>query len=394
MVDLSGLSAVYPGFLAAQHEELANRMDKSKATSLENDLAGQAAYGRTLMSLGIPGATPMPPGMMAGGPQGPQAPAPGQPSMPMQHPMMAQQQGGGMPAGPMPMQPGMPQQGSPGSGGMPIAPMQQQGPMAGPQSGGQPMGLGPGGRLDWRAIANKVTEANPGAQPQIIAAAVDRFVPLMNAQSQQEWRLLSLQLRQQSEQGRNDRFDASEDRKSTQFDAREERLKSNALVRQDQGYQRLEVQKQDLARKAQAGGDKLALSQWRAVVDAQNKRANEVIRANMMGKPSADVQAVLDEQNNAYTGEINDMKSTLSGEKQGNTTITTTVPAGASKTPNKETSRLGVDNLLKSQGETPAGAGPPPEALSKLKEGVITIFANGQRWTLQDGKPQQLPPLK
>jgi hypothetical protein len=32
----------------------------------------------------------------------------------------------------------------------------------------------------------------------------------------------------------------------------------------------------------------------------------------------------------------------------------------------------------------------PPEALSQLKEGVVTTFANGQRWTLRANQPQQV----
>ena len=34
----------------------------------------------------------------------------------------------------------------------------------------------------------------------------------------------------------------------------------------------------------------------------------------------------------------------------------------------------------------------PPEAASQLKEGTITTFGNGSRWTLRNGKPEQLSP--
>lgn len=42
--------------------------------------------------------------------------------------------------------------------------------------------------------------------------------------------------------------------------------------------------------------------------------------------------------------------------------------------------------------EPPAreSAGLPPEVAAKLKPGVITTFANGQKWTLRDGKPVQV----
>ena len=35
----------------------------------------------------------------------------------------------------------------------------------------------------------------------------------------------------------------------------------------------------------------------------------------------------------------------------------------------------------------PAPAALPPAALAQLKEGVVTTFANGQQWKLQNGKP-------
>lgn len=55
----------------------------------------------------------------------------------------------------------------------------------------------------------------------------------------------------------------------------------------------------------------------------------------------------------------------------------------------------GTAPLLASQGEKLAQSPTlPQEAAAKLKEGVITIFANGQRWTLQGGKPKQLEALK
>lgn len=42
----------------------------------------------------------------------------------------------------------------------------------------------------------------------------------------------------------------------------------------------------------------------------------------------------------------------------------------------------------------PAGAGPgaqlPPQVVSRLQEGFVTTFGNGQKWTLQGGKPVQV----
>ena len=48
---------------------------------------------------------------------------------------------------------------------------------------------------------------------------------------------------------------------------------------------------------------------------------------------------------------------------------------------------------VKLMGGTPTSAEPPrlpPQAVSQLKEGVVTKFANGQQWTLKNGQPTQV----
>ena len=105
-----------------------------------------------------------PPG---GPPMAPQGGPPGQPPGGMRPPM----QGGGMP---------------PGAGGPPGM------PPGGPQQGGRPQPS-----LDLPTIIQAIVKSNPGAPPQVIAAAVNRFTPLMNAQAQQQWKEMSLQLREQ-----------------------------------------------------------------------------------------------------------------------------------------------------------------------------------------------------
>jgi len=48
---------------------------------------------------------------------------------------------------------------------------------------------------------------------------------------------------------------------------------------------------------------------------------------------------------------------------------------------------------VKLMGGTPTSAEPsrlPPQAVSQLKEGVVTTFANGQQWTLRNGQPTQV----
>jgi hypothetical protein len=109
--------------------------------------------------------------------------------------------------------------GAPAQGGPPG--MQQPGM---PQMGGP--GAGQQGRqLDWRQLVQAVQQANPNIKPDVLAEAVNQFLPMMNAQSQQEWKQVSLQIREQAlqererqvmmlEAGRNQRADeASSDRR-------------------------------------------------------------------------------------------------------------------------------------------------------------------------------------
>jgi hypothetical protein len=378
MVSLSGMSAAYPGFLAAQDQDAIARLHKMQAASGETDLLGQQAYGRTLASLAqVPGTTTMQqPGAPFGGPQGAMAMPPGQASQPMQH------GGGPMPLvnsqqqfRPMP-QPGM----QAGGQGMPT--MAPGGPQLPQMPPGQLQGGAP--QLNWQSIAQQVAKANPGAKPEVIAAAVDKFLPLMNQQSQQEWKMMSLALASQ----RTDQGQQRIDQRDEQFQQREERLKASGAVKQDQAWQRLEVQKGEAARKATSGQDKNALSQWRALVDAQHKRASEIIQASAInsGLSKEDKKALLAEQDDFYDTEITSMKERMKNPDR--VTLTTTVPANV-KNPvtNKETGRL-------SDGSSPEAEMPPPEALKQLKEGTITIFNNGQRWTLENGQPKQLDALK
>jgi|SRR5580693_401433 hypothetical protein len=199
------------------------------------------AFGKTLQLLSSgqqPPQPPMPqpqgwaqpqgqPPLPGGGPQAPQvmqpppAPMQGMPpqGMPQGQPgMMPQQmpQGGGMPP---PMQrPPMPQ----GGGQMP--PQQQQ-PTGGQMPQGMPQGgqQGPPGgqqtpQLNWQTIFQKVRQANPGATPQVLAAAVDRFMPLMNQQSQQQWKEVAQQMKEMQLGMAQQRVNQGEQRNSMELD--------------------------------------------------------------------------------------------------------------------------------------------------------------------------------
>ncbi len=170
------------------------------------DQASQIAFGRTLQMLGAGGQQQPqmqgPPPGMQGGQSGMPPPPPPQMGAPQPQgaPPMGAPQGGGVPpatfgqrfsGAPMGGLPATPM--PPGGGG---APPQMQPPPQGGQPPMQPGGQQQGGPLDWRQIFQAVSQANPGAPPQVIAGAVNRAIPLMNSQSQLEWRQVQAQMAQ------------------------------------------------------------------------------------------------------------------------------------------------------------------------------------------------------
>lgn len=178
------------------------------------------------------------------------------------------------------------------------------------------------------------------------------------------------------QQGQNERAAARNertDRRLDQNDTREGRLAVGAAVRQDQGYQRLEQQKEALAQRAISTGDKQALAQWRAAVDAQHKYAMERINANSIGSnlSKPDKAALLAEQNAAYKAAIADMRQRMASPTAP---IGTTLPS-----------------------EAPAPAGPPPAAgaqappASMLKPGGVNVMPDGSKWRLENGQVVAVP---
>jgi hypothetical protein len=198
----------------------------------------------------VPGAQPMPSPVAA--PQGPPGggPAPGlggpgqQPNpqsgdlqralqqnaqLLRQRQQLQQLQGGGTQgATPVQTTPQLPSQGtqspspspqvSPQPAPAPTSPPRMPGPPPGLGSGpspgmggGAPMGQSPGmgggpmqqvaqgiqrsqGQLDWRTLVQAVVKSNPGATPEVIAGAVNKLLPLMQADSLQQWRQIQAQL--------------------------------------------------------------------------------------------------------------------------------------------------------------------------------------------------------
>lgn len=138
--------------------------------------------------------------------------------------------------------------------------------------GGMPMQ-----QMDWRQVAQMVARANPGAPPEVIAAAVSKAVPLMNQDSQMQWRMIQMQLAQErvnqgeerlrqqqsqfeqrqtetershraTEEGRT----AGREERQHEFDTREGRLREALDLRKDTQAQNL-VQKAEAARQKALG---------------------------------------------------------------------------------------------------------------------------------------------
>ncbi len=284
---------------------------------------------------------PQPPQMGGGGmPQAGTSPMPqggGQPPTGgMPQPSQLQTMGG-----PPPMPQGGPPMGGQPPGGMGGGPPPQpmggppMGPQAGPQQGMQPQ---QGGHLDWRTIVMAIHRANPGAPPELMVKAVNKLVPMMNSQSMMEWRQLSAQnagmrneltargqdiradttergqdVRAATAQGAQDVVKRGQDvraqtaekaQQGTQdrFNIREARITAHQMVTADQGWQRLDQQRKEAAQKQN-------ITQWRAVLDAQHKRAQEVIGAwsqqNTM--PPETRKQLLKDADEAYNTAIKDM---------------------------------------------------------------------------------------
>lgn len=318
-------------------------------------------------------------------------------------------------------------------------------PQGMPQPGGAPGGQPPMGRqnLDWRQLVQAVQQSNPNIKPDVLAEAVNQFLPMMSQQSQQEWRQVSLQIREQQLQQREQQFlmadatkrgegaanrgsregiaannrvsretiakmtvderreaheagliskeqmdeanrgsrekiagenresrervsGANREQKEKQFQQRENRLQESLKLREDSTWARLEQQKQQALQKAEAADGKAGLAQVRAIMDQQDKHIRTRIQAYSVNnnlKP-AERKALLDQADADYDAQIKDLKGKFSPTNSG--------------APQPRAAPAQTDM-------------PPPEAVQALKEGQVTTFENGQKWTLKGGKPERVP---
>lgn len=229
----------------------------------------------------------------------------------------------------MPSQGGLPTQGAPQPSGPGMAAM----PPSSASMPGQPQGTpgapqGQPGALTWQSVVQSVVKANPGVKdPRVIAAAVDKFLPLMNQQTQQQWKEMSLMLRQQQvnlgeqrlqQQGDlgQQRVDVSKDREAgieKRSGRREDRLERAQVLKQDQQHSMLEMQEKRLQSQIAANKDRTMLGQWRAIVNAQHARAQEIISSAAAGMDPKERKRLLAEEDKAYTDKIKEMKGIMDG---------------------------------------------------------------------------------
>ena len=342
MAGLGGLAGFIAGNPTQAYQQ--SRLGAQKVQQGDIDAQAQAAAGNAYQAM-IPGAQPMTPTqqqgqgllqtilqrLQGGGPSSSPSvqPSPG--------PGMGQGPGGPMPGGSppsavpgaRPMQP--PQMGMGGPSPQPPSPGMGQPPPGGPTMPGQPpqqMG-GQGGGLTWQGIVQQVVRANPGVKdPRVIAAAVDRFIPIMNAQSLQEWRQNSAQWRGFNAETGRERADTSREqgeqriqqgeRRLDQSEKKEERIQgrfdARMAAQKDQRTQILQMQRERLEEQIRANKDKTMLGQWRALLDAERARMQATIgAAGGQGLSGPEGKKQLDEMNKYYDDKIREMKSFMEG---------------------------------------------------------------------------------
>src|SRR5712671_4799927 len=286
--------------------------DYWRRRNLEIEAEGASGFGKWLRGVGapgmLPGAQPMPgppPSMFQ-----PPGQAPGGGSQP---PQMTMPNAQPMPGGPSPgmVNPGMlagqPQNltgpiippggfGGPPGGAAPPAgapPMSPQGRLQGPSQGmGGGMTSGPGSM--WIDIGRKIAAANPNISDAGLAAAISKAMPLMNAESQQNWRNVELELRRehnqllglqigqrgaiagQQETGRNYRAELAADLRREAEAGREQRAELSAATRTTLGQLSAQT-RLEIADRLEAGREQRAelSAQARKEIAGMNAQARK-----------------------------------------------------------------------------------------------------------------------
>jgi hypothetical protein len=219
--------------------------------------------------------------------------------------------------------------------------------MGGGMPQGGPQQPGGGRQLDWRQLVQAVQQSNPNIKPDVLAEAVNQFLPMMNAQSQQEWRMVSLQIREQALQQREQQFmladktkrdegQANRDAKADttadtlasresvaganrQQKTREARLQESLKLREDATYQNLEQKKEAARQRAETSSGRQGLAELRAAIDAQDKHVRTKIMAassNNTMKPE-ERKKLLEQADKEYNDQMEIMRNQFGAKKGG-----------------------------------------------------------------------------
>ena len=360
--------------------------------------------------------------------------------------------GGGGPPAPGPMPPGGP------------APpqMQRPGMLPGgaPAQGGPPMGQNgagmrpPGGQqLDWRQLVQAVQQSNPNIKPDVLAEAVNQFLPMMNAQSQQEWRMVSLQIREQALQQREQQFMLAEQGRNTRAsesaDTRRDVAETGAAARRDVAQtgaasresiadknrvsretiarmtvdERREAMEAGLVTRQEIADAMIASREREGAANRGSREENQALNREQRGDQFQQrehrLEQALDLRSDATWERLEQQKQAAMERaeqnkwKQGVAEVKTLIDeqdkhirtkiaasnilsATQRKKMLEEADKVNAEQLTamrtRAKGGSSAPAGqtdqPPAEA---LKEGQVTTFENGQKWTLKGGKPERVP---
>lgn len=223
--------------------------------------AGGGQPNAALLGAGGP-ATAGGPGPMAGGPPpgftNPLIGPGGQPQN-LTGPIIPPGGFGGAPAGAPPGGAAGPPGAAPG--GPPQRP--QQIPPTLLQTAGPP----PPGGYDWRQIVPAIAQANPNASPAVIARAAMMLQPFLSQQSQQELRLLNMQLAQE-------RYSLNVER--------EDRMRSEGATRYGQAEERIQLAREREERLAASSKERIDIARSRAAETERHNYETERARAEAL----------------------------------------------------------------------------------------------------------------
>ena len=191
-------------------------------------------------------------------------------------PQVQQPQGGPQSASPSPMGGGaMPMQMA--GGAQPQAQPQISPQMqAQPQSAAQPQG-GPIGQLTLDNVVSRLKQNNPNLSPRDLMAAVGQALPIMNAQSQQQYKMIMSQLAPVKFE-ETQRHNQANERLGGERVGQGDRRLGQGDTRLDQGQQRIDLAKQRMSKSTEIADQKLAEKQYEFDAATSDKERNVALK--------------------------------------------------------------------------------------------------------------------